>query len=85
MLELNNNKISDIEVLKNMDLKHLNTLNLSQNYIKNIRPLENIDIPIIKSIIINNNLFVRTQQKNLDIFNNIREKYHNNHYFYLIQ
>ena len=68
-----------------MYLKHLNTLNLSQNYIKNIRSLENIDIPIIKSIIINNNLFVSTQQKNVDLFDNIREKYHNNHYFYIIQ
>ena len=85
VLELNNNKISNIDALKNMYLKHLNTLNLSQNYIKNIRPLENIDIPIIKSIIIYNNLFVSTQQKNLDIFDNIREKYHNNHYFYIIQ
>ena len=64
-----------------MSLKHLNNLNISHNYIKDIRPLEYLELPMIKSIILNNNLYIITQQKNIDIINNIREKSRNIHYF----
>ena len=83
-MELNNNKITDISALKYMPLNLLNSLNLSNNLIKNVKALENLNAPKIRSLIINNNLLARTLQKNIDIFNNLRDKFHFP-YFYIIQ
>ena len=67
-----------------MSLKHLNALNLSYNSIKSIRALENLKMPLIKNIYLQNNLYIRTLQKNIDILNNIRLS-SNNHYIYIMQ
>ena len=83
-LELSHNNISNIEVFKEIPLKYLNTLNISYNCIQNIRPLENLYIPRIKYIFLENNLYVRCLQKNVDIINNL-SRLNNHHFLYVIQ
>ena len=72
---MDNNKISDIKVLKNIKLEKLNTLHLSVNEISDISVLEYIKLQKLEYLYLMNNKI--DKDKNRILISNIRAKISN--------